>query len=101
MVEYEAQVMISIDLVLRACDTPESIQGPGPWQTQRNASGYRQGSYAVTAFLEDPAVAVRVGEVGEAGIVATLGIQPRAPSAGPRLDWVLVPNRPNCDAAAD
>jgi hypothetical protein len=30
----------------------------------------------VTAFLQRPGVAVRVGEVGETGVVATLGIQP-------------------------
>src|SRR5204862_385109 len=36
---------------------------------------------AMTAFLQGPGVAVRVGEVGEAGLFATLRIQPAAPSA--------------------
>ena len=41
---------------------------------------------AMTALLQGPGVAVRVGE---AGIVATLGIQPHAPSADPRLERIL------------
>src|SRR5262245_8428732 len=55
----------------------------------------------VTAFLQGPRIAVRVGEIGEAGIVATLGVQPRAPSASPRFDRVLVPDRTDRDAATD
>jgi hypothetical protein len=39
-------------------------------------------SDALAAFLQRPGVAVGIGEVGEAGIVAALGVQPRAPSAG-------------------
>lgn len=52
-------------------------------------------------LLEHPRVAVRVCEVGEAGVIATLRIQPRAPSTGPRLDRVLVPDRADRDAAGD
>src|SRR5262249_22821491 len=52
------------------------------------------------AFLQSPGVTVRVGEVGETGIVATLGVQPPAPSAGPRFEWFLVPDRTDRDAAS-
>jgi hypothetical protein len=34
-------------------------------------------------------------------MVATLGIQPGAPPADPRLDWVLVANRADRNAAGD
>src|SRR6266700_5155155 len=47
--------------------------------------------HAMSAFLQGPGVAVRVGEVGEAGVVAALRIDALAPSAGPGLDRVLVP----------
>src|SRR5262245_689837 len=53
----------------------------------------------MTAFLQRPSVAVRIGEVGEAGVVATLGVQPSTPSAGPRLHRVFVTNRTDRDAA--
>jgi hypothetical protein len=56
---------------------------------------------AVSAFLQGPAVAVRVGEVGEAGVVATLRIQPRAPPAGPGPDRLLVPDLADGDTASD
>src|SRR5262249_46115742 len=56
---------------------------------------------AVTALLQGPGVAVRVTEVGEARVVATLRIQPRAPSAGPGLDRVLVADWAHRDAAGD
>src|SRR4029453_17139949 len=48
--------------------------------------------------LQGPGVAIRVGEVGEACIIATLGVQARVPSAGPRFDRVLVPDRTDRDA---
>jgi hypothetical protein len=56
---------------------------------------------AITAFLQGPGVAVRVGEVGEASIVATLWIERCAPSAGPLLYRVLVPDRADRDAAVN
>src|SRR5262249_43162944 len=55
----------------------------------------------VTALLQDPGVAVQVGKVGEAGTVATLGVQSRAPSAGPCFDRVLVADRAEGDATRD
>ena len=55
----------------------------------------------VVALLERPGVAVGVGEVGEAGVVAALRVQPGAPAAGPRLDRVLVPDGADGDAAGD
>ena len=48
---------------------------------------------AITTFLQGPDVSVRIGEIREAGIVTSLGIQTRAPPSGPRLDRILVPNR--------
>src|SRR5262249_5118348 len=58
-------------------------------------------SLAVAAFLKDPRVAVRVGEIGEARVVAALRIQPGAPSTGPRLERVLVPDLVDGDATGD
>jgi len=47
--------------------------------------GQRSGQ-AVADLLQDPGVAVRVGEVGEAGVVAALRIGPRLPAALPVID---------------
>src|SRR5216684_1927061 len=55
----------------------------------------------MTTFLQGPGVSVRVGEVRKARIVATLGVQPHAPSSRPGFDRVLVPDRADVDAAAD
>src|SRR5262249_55489675 len=56
---------------------------------------------AVNTLLEGPSVNVRITEVGEARIVATQGIQPRSPSAGPRLDRVFVSDATDRDATGD
>ena len=52
----------------------------------------------MTPFLQSPSVAVWVGEVGKAGIIAMLGVKPIAPSAGPCVDRVLVSDRADRDA---
>lgn len=49
-------------------------------------------------LLEGPGVAVGIGEIGEAGVIATLRVQPRAKSPGPRFKGLLMPNRPDSDA---
>lgn len=55
----------------------------------------------MTTFLQNPGISVWVCEIREARIVATLGVQPHAPSSGPGLDRVLVPDRADVDTAAD
>ena len=55
----------------------------------------------MAALLEGPGVPVRVGEIGEAGVVPVPGIHSRAESAGPGLDRVLVPDRAHRHAVGD
>ena len=55
----------------------------------------------MTAFLQGPGVAVWISKIGDAGIVATLGVQPGAPLAGPRFDRLLVTDRPDRDSTRD
>src|SRR5262249_14832992 len=45
--------------------------------------------------------AAGMGEVGEAGVIAPLGMEPRAPSSGPGLDRLLVADLTDRDTAGD
>ena len=46
----------------------------------------------VAPFLEHPAVAIRIGEVGEAGIVSAREVEPRCQNLRPRPNGRLVPD---------
>src|ERR1700742_3024606 len=54
----------------------------------------------VADLLDDPGVPVRVGEVGEAGVVAALRIDAGCPTAQPVVDRRFVPDVADLDAAA-
>src|ERR1700747_1526304 len=45
---------------------------------------------AVAPFLQHPAVAIRIGEVGEAGIVSSRGVEPRGETSVPGPNGRLV-----------
>ena len=47
---------------------------------------------AVAPFLKYPAIAIRIGEVGEAGIVSARGIEPGCETSVPGVNGYLVPN---------
>ena len=63
----------------------------------RNANNFSR--VAVAAFLQHPAITVRIGEAGEARIVAARGIQSRCETSVPSADGRLVANRAHRDAA--
>src|SRR6266404_31017 len=67
----------------------------------RSGSAARVGARrAVADFLKYPGVAVRVGEVGEAGVVPSLRVGTRFPAPLPFVDRRLVPDAADLDAAS-
>jgi hypothetical protein len=54
---------------------------------------------AVAAFLQHPAIAIRIGEAGEARIVAARGIESRRETSVPSADGRLVADRADRGAA--
>ena len=47
---------------------------------------------AVAPFLKHPAIAIRIGEVGEAGIVSARGVEPGCETSVPGSNGRLVPD---------
>ena len=54
---------------------------------------------AIAPFLQYPAVAIRIAEVGEAGIVSVRRVEPRSETPIPRSDRGLVADFTDRDAA--
>src|SRR6478672_7218153 len=52
---------------------------------------------AVAAFLQHPAVAIRVREVGEAGVVPARGVEPGCETSVPGINRYLVPDLTDFD----
>src|SRR6266403_2903193 len=65
------------------------------WSTSR--SFHNTLHIAVTPFLQHPAVAVRVREVGEAGVVLARGVEPGCETSVPGIDGYLVPDLTHFD----
>ena len=63
----------------------------------RNANNFAR--VAVAAFLQHPAITVRIGEAGEARIVAARGIKSGSKTSIPSADGRLVANRADRGAA--
>src|SRR5690242_7377428 len=59
------------------------------WSTSRTA---------IAAFLQDPAVTVRVREVGETGVVPACGVEPGCETSVPGINGYLVANLTDSDA---
>ena len=52
---------------------------------------------AIAPLLQHPAVAIRIGEAGEAGIVSARRVRPRCEASVPGSNGCLVPNLTNLD----
>ena len=63
----------------------------------RNANNFSR--VAVAAFLQHPAITVRIGEAGEARIVAACGIKSGSETSVPSADRRLVADRADRGAA--
>src|SRR5262245_36243412 len=92
--------VVNLGRVTRPCESRHGSRAARDPSSPPKSSDVT-GRDEMPAFLQGPRIAVWVGEVGEAGIVATLGVKPRAPSAGPRFDRVLVPDRTDRHATSD
>src|SRR4051812_18663262 len=57
-------------------------------------------SFPAPAFLQRPSVAVRVGELGEAGVVGAARFEARLPGAAPVVERSLVAEVADLDAPA-
>jgi hypothetical protein len=65
------------------------------WSTSQ--SFHDTSHIAVTPFLQHPAVAIRVREVGEAGVVPARGIEPGCETSVPGINGYLVPDFADLD----
>jgi len=56
---------------------------------------------AVPTFLKHPAIAIRIGEVGEAGIVSARGIEPGCETSVPGSNGYLVTDLTDVDPSLE
>src|SRR5215471_10984972 len=96
--------MVLIEVINRGFENGDGEKGirpdllRGASTTSASRSFHNTSRIAVAAFLQHPAVAIRVREVGEAGVVPARGVEPGCETSVPGSNRYLVPDLTDFDS---